>query len=216
MMLPTHALAGMMAALPFVLAVPELAGTALLAGFVGGAVPDLDLYAGHRKTLHYPVYYPVLAVPALGVAAVAPTPGAVAAACLLLGAALHSVTDVFGGGLELYPWAATSERAVYDHFRGRWLPPRRWIPYDGSPVDLLLAGMLALPLLVGPAAGLRWLVVATLLVATAYTAVRRLLPDVAVWLLDDVLVDRLPDRVHARVPDRYRSGTSRPGPVVDG
>lgn len=214
-MLPTHALAGMAAALPFALAAPELAGIALLAGFVGGLLPDLDMYTGHRKSLHYPVYYPVLAVPALAVAVVATVPATVAIAFLLLGAALHSAMDVLGGGLELYPWAATSDRAVYDHFRGRWLAPRRVIPYDGSPADLALAALLGLVLIVVVGTGLvGWLVTSALVVAVVYTAVRRQLPDVAVCLLDTGLGDQLPERVRARVPNRYvPSGRS---PVPDG
>lgn len=207
MMLPTHALAGMAAALPFALAVPEFAGIALLAGFVGGLLPDLDMYAGHRKSLHYPVYYPVLAGPALVVAVLAPGPVAVGAAFLLLGAGLHSAMDVFGGGLELYPWAATSDRAVYDHFRGRWLAPRRVIPYDGSPTDLALAAVLGLSLaLAADTILVSWLVATALAVAIVYTAVRRRLPDVAVWLIDSALGTRLPEPVRARVPDRYVSG----------
>lgn len=207
MMLPTHALAGMAAALPFALAVPELGGVALLAGFVGGVLPDLDMYSGHRKSLHYPLYLPALAVPMLAVAVVSRTAVTAGAAFLLLGAALHSVMDVLGGGLELHPWAATSNRAVYDHFHGRWLPPRRVIPYDGSVEDLLLAGGLGLPLVVLATGELRWLVAGAVLVATVYTAVRRQLPDVAVWLLETALDDRLPDRALAMVPDRYRRGT---------
>lgn len=204
MMLPTHALAGMAAALPFALATPEFAGIALPAGFVGGLVPDLDMYAGHRKSLHYPVYYHVLAGPAVVLAVLAPTPIAVGVAFLLVGAALHSAMDVLGGGLELYPWAGTSDRAVYDHFRGQWLAPRRLIPYDGSPADLALAILLGLSLALATGTGLvGWLVAIALAVAVVYTTVRRRLPDVAVWLLDTVLSHRLPDPVRARVPDRY-------------
>src|SRR6056297_545185 len=57
--------------------------------------------------------------------------------------ALHAASDALGGGLELKPWRATSERAVYDHFRGRWIRPRRWVRYDGAPEDLAFAGILA-------------------------------------------------------------------------
>jgi hypothetical protein len=198
----------MAAALPFALAVPELGAVALLAGFVGGAIPDLDLYAGHRKSLHYPVYYPALAVLTLAFMLVSPTAVTAGTAFLLVGAALHSVMDLLGGGLELQPWAATSDRAVYDHFHDRWLPPRRVIPYDGSVEDLLLAGGLGIPLVVLVSGEIRWLVAIAVLVATVYTAVRRQLPAVAVWLLESVLDDRLPDRVLAMVPDRYRRGTA--------
>lgn len=210
MMLPTHALAGMALALPAALVFPELAGGALLAGFLGGVIPDLDLYVGHRRSLHFPVYYPALAVPALAVAALSPSPASVGVAFALAGAALHSVTDVLGGGLELRPWEGTSERAVYDHYRGRWLAPRRWVDYDGSPGDFLLSLALAAPLFAVTGDALSLLVAATAVVAAVYTAVRRLLPAVATALVG-VLAERLPPGLLARVPDRYREGPSGPG-----
>ncbi|MEF8856038.1 MAG: metal-dependent hydrolase [Haloplanus sp.] len=203
-MLPTHAIAGMLLALPVVYAAPEFAGVALVAGFVGGVVPDLDLYAGHRKTLHYPVYYSALAAVALGVAVLAPSVPTVAVAFVLAGAAVHSLTDAFGGGLELRPWEATSDRAVYDHHNRRWIAPRRWVRYDGSPGDLLLSVALAAPLLVTLDTGVRWLVIGMLTVAAVYTAVRRVLPALAVLLVDRVLTPLAPERVLARVPARYR------------
>lgn len=212
-MLPTHGLVGMAAALPFALAVPELAGVALTAGFVGGLLPDLDLYAGHRRTLHFPVYLPAAATPALGAAVLAPSVATVSAAFLLLGAALHSAMDVLGGGLELYPWAATSDRAVYDHFRGRWLAPRRVVPYDGSVEDLLLAGALAVPLFVLAGPALRPLVIGAAGIAAAYAVVRRRLPAIAEWLVDAVLTDRLPERAVEYVPARYRARS--PAPAAD-
>ena len=211
MMLPTHALAGMAAALPFALAVPELAGVALAAGFVGGVLPDLDLYAGHRRTLHYPVVLPAVSVLALAAVVLAPSVTTATVAFLLLGAALHSAMDVLGGGLELYPWAATSDRAVYDHLRGRWLAPRRLVPYDGSPADLVLAGALGLPLALVAGAPFRPLVLGAIAVAVGYTAVRRRLPAVAEWLVGAVLVDRLPDRAVDRVPERYRASAPNRG-----
>lgn len=204
MMLPTHALAGMALALPVALAAPEFAGVALVAGFVGGIVPDLDLYVGHRKSLHFPVYYSALAVPALAAAGLVPSMVTVSVAFFLLGAALHCVTDIFGNGLELRPWKATSDRAVYDHYRQRWIAPRRWIHYDGSPRDLLVSGLLAVPLFIGLEGVLRQIVVVTLAVAVVYTAVRRLLPSVAATLVQDVLSPRLPGHLLAYVPNRYR------------
>lgn len=204
MMLPTHALVGMLIGLAVGAVAPEFLGTALVAGFVGGVVPDLDLYVGHRKTLHYPVYYALLAVPAAGLAVLVPGPATVGAAVCLLAAAAHSASDVLGGGLELRPWEATSERAVYDHYRGRWIAPRRWVPYDGSPGDLLLSVALAVPLGVALDGGLRVLVGVCLVVAVAYAAVRRLLPTVAALLVGEILGPRLPAWAVARVPARYR------------
>lgn len=202
-MLPTHALGGMLVALPVVLAAPEFAGVALVAGFLGGVFPDLDLYVGHRKTLHFPVYYSALAVTALLVAVLAPATATVAVALFLLGAAVHSVSDIFGGGLELRPWEATSDRAVYDHHRDRWISPKRWVRYDGSPGDLLLSVAMGVPLLLAFDGALRWVVVSALVVAVTYAAVRRILPAVAVLLVDRVLLRVLPDYGLAYVPRRY-------------
>jgi len=201
-MLPTHALAGMAIALVTLVLAPEFAGVALLAGLLGGAFPDFDLYTGHRKTLHYPVYYPLAAFAALVFAALAPSAGTIFAAFFLTGAAAHSASDVLGGGLELRPWEATSDRAVYDHHHGKWIAPRRWVPYDGSPGDLLAASVLAVPLALAVDGLLYWVVIAALAVATIYAAVRRYLPTIA-ELLVDTLAPRLPAHVLARVPARY-------------
>lgn len=203
MMLPTHALAGMALALPLALAVPELGGVALVAGFLGGVLPDLDMYVGHRKKLHYPVYYSALALTAGLVAALAPSQVTVGAAAFLLGAAVHSLADVFGGGLELRPWEATSDRAVYDHHRETWLRPRHWIRYDGAPEDLLLCVALAVPLVVTLEGVLERVVLASLAVAVVYTAVRRSLPSVAERLSERFRREALPESVLTYVPARY-------------
>jgi len=92
---------------------------------------------------------------------------------------------------------------VYDHLRGTWIAPRRWVRYDGSPEDLLLSTVLAVPLLVTLGGMLRWIVVTSLVVAGVYTAVRRVLPTAAVFLVESTLLQALPDRVLARVPPRY-------------
>ncbi len=202
-MLPTHAFTGLVLALPIALAIPEFGTAALVAGFLGGVFPDLDMYVGHRKTLHYPVYFSALAVAVAPLALLAPTAATVAAAVFLLAAAVHSVTDVFGGGLELRPWEATSDRAVYDHYRGQWIAPYRWVRYDGAPEDLLLSVTLAVPLLLTLEGALRWVVAASLAVAVVYTAVRRLLPRIAEELFDGDVVSSLPTGVLAYVPARY-------------
>jgi len=203
MMLPTHALVGMVLGLGAAVAVPEVAGAAVAAGLLGGILPDLDLYAGHRKTLHYPVYYTALAAAALVPAVLAPGGLTVGAAVFLLGAAAHSVADIFGAGLELRPWEATSDRAVYDHYRHRWIEPRCWVRYDGSPGDLLLSLALAVPLLVALEGTLRDVVLAVLGIGVAYAVVRRVLPDIVEAVVDGVLVAVLPGRLLAYVPDRY-------------
>lgn len=198
MMLPTHALGGMALALPLVAVAPEFAPVAFAAGLLGGIFPDLDMYAGHRKTLHFPVYYSVLAAVAVFGALLIPTAATVVVAVFLLAAALHCVTDVFGSGLELRPWEGTSERAVYDHHRGTWIAPRRVIGYDGSPGDLMASIALGLPLLYTLEGTLQWVVLAALVVATAYTGLRRVLADLAT-----VAVGYVPATVRPHLPARY-------------
>ena len=202
-MLPTHVLVGLALALPVAVAAPEHATVALTAGLLGGLIPDLDMYIGHRKTLHYPVYYSALAAVAAPVAVVVPTTATIAAAMALLGAAAHSMMDVFGGGLELRPWEATSSRAVYNHYHDRWLAPRRWIRYDGAPEDLLLSIAVAGPLLFALEGTLRVIVGAAVVVAVVYTAVRRLLPAIAEVLIAGYLLPAIPDQMLARLPARY-------------
>lgn len=204
MMLPTHALAGMVLGLSVAVYAPEFAPVAIVAGLVGGAFPDADMYIGHRKSLHFPVYYSLLAPVALVIAAGVPSTATVFAAVFLAGAAVHSVSDIFGGGLELRPWEATSDRAVYDHYHKEWLSPRRWVGYDGAPRDLLVSITLAVPLLITLEGSLRLVVIAALAVAAGYTVLRRRLATLAAVLVENLLAPRLPDPVMTRVPARYR------------
>ncbi|MCL9813939.1 metal-dependent hydrolase [Natranaeroarchaeum aerophilus] len=198
MMLTTHVLAGLALALPVVVFVPELAPVAVVSGALGGAWPDFDLYAGHRKTLHFPVYYSALAVPAIGLALVIPTLLTVAVAVGLAAAALHCLMDVFGGGLELRPWEGGSERAVYDHYHDRWVTPRRLIRYDGSPEDLLLAGGFAVPTVLLLDGLVVVLVTLLLAVSFVYVVLRRWLADLA-----PAVFSKVPEPIEEYVPDRY-------------
>ncbi|GAB3695246.1 metal-dependent hydrolase [Halorubrum pallidum] len=200
MMLPTHVLGGMLLAAPLVRVAPEFATVGFVAGFLGGLFPDLDMYVGHRKTLHYPVYYTAAAGLALVAALVSPSALTVALALFLLGAAVHSLADVYGGGLELRPWEGTSDRAVYDHYRKRWVAPRRGVRYDGAVEDLALSVGLSLPLLLLVDGPLRLVVVATLAVAGVYTALRRHLAELAAYAVSFV-----PAAATPYLPDRYRN-----------
>lgn len=199
MMLPTHALVGLAIAAPLVRLAPELAPAALAGALVGGLLPDLDLYFGHRRTLHYPFWYTVAAALAAGPALLLATPVPVAAAFFFAAAALHCRMDRYGGGLELRPWENSSERAVYDHYRGRWRRPKRWIRYDGAPEDVLLAVGLGAPLFVVLDGPFRWVVGAALAVGVTYGLLRRWLADLA-----PVFFGYAPQTVAEHVPDRYR------------
>lgn len=198
MMAPTHMLAGAVLAVPVMYVAPEFASVAVIAGILGGFFPDLDMYWGHRRSLHYPVYYTVGAVLLIPLTALLPLHVLVGITIAVSAAALHSVMDIFGGGLELYPWHATSNRAVYNHYHARWIGPQRWIRYDGSPEDfgltIFLAGML-LPLVDGE---VRLVVLGTVGVAALYVALRKTLPRLA-----ERIVFKLPCGVWEYLPARY-------------
>ncbi|MFD1646947.1 metal-dependent hydrolase [Haloarchaeobius litoreus] len=196
MMAMTHALAGLVLA-ALAVAVGGDPVTVALVGLAGSLFPDLDIYAGHRKTLHYPVYGWIPAGIAVALAVVVQTNATVALATFLVAAALHPVMDIYGGGLELRPWEGRSERAVYSHYHGRWLAPKRLVPYDGSPHDLATATVLALPAATLPdpvpafAFGL-------LAVGAVYVALRKRLATV--W---GTLARVLPEPVARHVPARF-------------
>jgi len=177
MMATTHAAMGAALALAAARVAPDLAAPAVLAAFCGGLFPDLDAVVGaHRRTLHHPELYSALAVPATGVAAVYPVSVTVAVAAFLGSAALHSVSDVLGGGLGLRPWIEDDHRGVYLHTQGRWARPRRWIRYDGAPEDLVLVTALTIPVSLagGPT---RWLALAGLAVSVPYALFRKPLTE---------------------------------------
>ena len=200
MMATTHVLVGMLAA---VLLSPLLPGAApldplvVLVGGLGGLVPDLDLYAGHRRRLHYPVLG-LSAAAAVGAVGLWGAPQLTLAVVFLTGFGLHATMDVLGGGLELEPWRRGSARAVYSHAHGRWLAPRYLIPFDGSPQDLLLVAAAAGTLLwVGPPA-LQPVVLAIAAVSVLYTLVRRRVPAVT-----RAMAARVPMRYQGLVPARF-------------
>lgn len=198
MMATTHALVGLAIAAGAATVVPAITAPAILAAAVGGVFPDLDLYAGHRRTLHYPVYFGVIAVPAVLVALLAGSTVAWAIALFLVGAAVHSIMDAAGGGLELRPWRGTSDRAVFSHYHGRWIAPRRWVRYDGAPEDLALGTVAALPGLLTFEGSLWTILLALVVLSAGYTLVRKPMVRAAEWLFD-----RVPVGLRERLPDRF-------------
>ena len=198
MMATTHALFGVVLATATMGVAPEFAPVALVAGIAGGVFPDLDLYAGHRRTLHYPVYYAVAAVAAFGLAVAVPIAETVGLAVFLAGAAAHSLMDVFGGGLELRPWQAQSDRAVYNHYRGRWVAPRRWVRYDGAPEDLLVAAAFGAPAFVVWTGPTRTFVAGVLAVSAGYALLRKPLAS-----LVERLVPHVPAGIRSHLPERF-------------
>jgi len=176
MMATTHAFVGLALASAYAVLGGEYAAVAAAAALAGGIFPDLDLVAEHRKTLHFPEYYAMLAVGAVAVAVVATGPATVAAAAFLVSAAVHAASDALGGGLEARPWLAESDRGVFLHRRGRWAPPRRLVRYDGAPEDLAVGVAFALPGLVVFDGWIRRVALAGVAVSVVYVALRKHLP----------------------------------------
>lgn len=145
MMATTHGYAGIAIAAIVATGWPEFGIVAAVGGIVGGLVPDLDVAWTHRRTLHFPVYYSLAAGGASVVAVLAPTVWTVGLAVGLIAAAVHAVSDVFGGSADPVPWESSSTRAVFVHPLDQWIHARGWIQYDGSPSDFLLCCLLAAP-----------------------------------------------------------------------
>ncbi len=198
MMAMTHALYGMAVGASLLAIAPEHAPAAMVVGFVAGFLPDIDAYADHRRTLHFPVCFTIAAAPAIGLAALAPSLWTVALATALVAMALHAVMDAAGGGLSLRPWEEQPDRAVYSHFHGRWVAPRRLVEYDGSPSDLLLALGAGIPLVAVTTGPLRALVAVTLVFSAGYVVVRKRLVEIVT-----VAIRYTPRRLHVLVPRRF-------------
>jgi hypothetical protein len=174
----THAAIGLALAAPLLWIAPQYAVHGALAAVAGGFLPDADVVFGvHRRTLHFPVLgWPVVAGTA-AVAVLVPGPWTVAAASLALAATVHASIDVFGAGTELRPWRATEDRAIYVHPLGRWLEARRYVRYDGSPEDLALTIVFALPGIVLFDGIVQRVAIALVVIGGLYALVRKRVPD---------------------------------------
>ena len=185
MMTSTHALSGAAVGALIVVVSPELLPVAIIVGLLAGVVPDLDLIWTHRKTTHFPIYG---AVGTLAVGLVAATTGGSVVLILTVAVAafsLHPLMDILCGGVEVRPWEATSERAVYDHAHHRWLRPRRLVRYAGAPEELLLTAIVGFPVVVVTTDALQQGIVVIILVSGLFVSVRRRLAPLVERLFAD-------------------------------
>ncbi|ARS90619.1 hypothetical protein [Natrarchaeobaculum aegyptiacum] len=181
MMATTHVFVALAVVAPVASAVPEFAPALAAGAVLGGLAPDLDLIFEHRRTFHFPLLGGVATGAVLPAAAIVPSSLTVGIAAFVAAGWLHAASDALGGGPEMDPWTSPSDRAVYDHVRGQWISPRRWIRYDGAPEDAALAVSLAVPALLVFDGWVTTLVVAGIVVSLGYALVRR---RVVAWLPD--------------------------------
>lgn len=183
MMATTHVFAGLAAVVPLASVAPRFAVPLAVGAIVGGLAPDFDLVLEHRRSFHFPIVGLPVAGLAAALAVLATSSATVALAAAAVVAWLHAASDALGGGPEMDPWSDPGDRAVYDHVRGRWIRPRRWIRYDGAPEDGVVATALAVPALVVFEGWIVGLVVGGVVVSLVYVLLRRRLvawtPD---WL----------------------------------
>jgi hypothetical protein len=140
MMFSTHILIG--ASLGYALSTVFSVDMALLiiAGIVGGLIPELDFFVGkHRKALHYPFSYFLVAIIPFTIFLTMQTEIFLLGATALIAAGVHSFMDIFAGA-ELRSWDRSEwqQTAVYNHLGQKWIKPRRWA-YGGSIQDVLLS-----------------------------------------------------------------------------
>lgn len=173
MMATTHVLVGMNVALGISVLSGQPTTTLVILGAIGGLFPDLDVLWSHRRSLHFPVYASLVTLFGAVFAFVYPTLWAVGVVAFAAAAAAHAVGDVLGGGNEPRPWRRTCDRAVYNHYYGRWERPRRMIRYDGSPEDFCLAAVIACPAYVLSPPVLRPWVVLLVGISLVYTIARK-------------------------------------------
>lgn len=164
---------------------------------VGGLSPDLDLVARHRRTLHYPVIFPLLTFVSLALFLTTGTAIALLCALLFGTAALHVLSDILGGSAERAPWDPVTEFGVYNHVLGRWHRPKRVVQYSGSPGDFLLGAGFATVAYLSPATtvAMDGAIVSLVVVAGGYSLGRKRLSSLA-----SSLEGRLPPSTRRLIP----------------
>lgn len=202
MMLTTHLLTGILIAIPVVILHPTLGLPVLTGAVLGSLIPDLDLYFGHRRTLHYPTLAIITSIPLLLLAAITVHPIIITAAVTVLAMGIHARMDLYGGGLELRPWNNNSDKAVYDHINGQWKTPKRLIRYDGSPEDVGLALILSIPPLLLFDGILWYIVITAVIISVLYGIMRKHIVNFGVRI-----IAQTPQPILSLLPERYLQET---------
>lgn len=100
----------------------------VMCGFIGGLFPDFDrmeqLGFSHRKTLHYPIGYGLLALLVIAIGYFTSfTIWIIGLFCFFSSAWLHSAMDILDG------FYLVADHGVFEHITRKWIKPLNWIPY---------------------------------------------------------------------------------------
>ena len=182
----------------------------LATAVVGGLSPDLDLVARHRRTLHYPVIFPLLTLAFLALFLTSGFVAGLLVGLLFGAAALHVLADLLGGSAEQAPWDPVTEFGVYNHVLGRWHRPMRIAKYSGSPGDFLLGAGFGAIAYLSPetTAAVDGAIVCLVVVAGGYSLGRKRLSNFALYL-ERILPPRVRHLIPAlRVEESEGGGTT--------
>jgi uncharacterized membrane protein YsdA (DUF1294 family) len=146
MMFSTHILAGGTLGLLANFFAPQLVPFAVLGGMIGGFLPDVDMFAEHRKTGHRPFQYLILTALLFAAAYIQTSSVLIFASFLFASMTLHGFMEIYSNGKTMRPTEEKDDRAVYNHITGNWIEPRRWV-LCSSKEDLALMLVVAAPLL---------------------------------------------------------------------
>lgn len=152
-MLFTHLAVSLLLGLAAFQFVPSM--TVVVTAVLAGAGPDMDMFWEHRKTLHRPfqaiiagsLFFLLYYISGYNI------PLLVSVGCASI--SLHCLLDILSNGKTAKPREKTDDRAVYSHFTGSWIEPRRLVT-DGSTGDFVLLSVSGLAaMLISPLAEIR-------------------------------------------------------------
>lgn len=137
MMLATHAVLGGFLGLFFLPFGADFVSQAVLVGMLGSVIPDLDMIAEHRKTLHRPFQMFAAFSLFLAIFIFYPAHHIALISLFVFSMSLHCFMDVLSNGKTMRPRENPDDRAVYNHISQEWIKPKRLV-LEGSLPDILL------------------------------------------------------------------------------
>mgnify|MGYP006265906321 CR=1 FL=1 len=199
MMLPTHIIVGMFLSLSVLYIEPNYINSVILVSIFGSLIPDLDMYYGHRKTLHYPVFCSIATLLSFCILIFITNIYSISLFFFFMTLSIHPLLDILSSGLEIRPWENTSKKAVYNHYSKQWIAPLHIIPYDGSKEDLSVLLILSIPLMVYLGQPFYSLIIVLNIIGILYTLSRKILPEFI-----KPVIKIVPDNYRKYIPDRYQ------------